>query len=203
MGSADHRHFEESKLCLQSGQLSHWCKHMGSIWVGALELHGYWFWQFAWLGCSMRCVPNCAQIQVARNPLYLAHDFPSPALPTGLSAEHVHVAWCVCQMAWAAPSSQYILVISGTWPKVARWRSTALEHLQDSSQIFGRGTINDINLLNEFCRGSFSCPHWLFLQEVGFGLGLLNMRWMSRHKASHKSTVLPQWWFCGQVPRNN
>lgn len=127
-----------------------------------------------------------------QKPTVLGTWFPisSTANRTLSRAENMR-AWCACQMAWAAPSSKSILVICGILPKVARWRSTALEHLQGSSQIFGRGTINYINLLNKFYRGSLSWPHWLFLWEVGFGLGFLHMRWMSCHKANHKSTVLP------------
>lgn len=76
--------------------------------------------------------------------------------------------------------------------------------LQDSSQFFGRGPTNDMSLLNMFCRDSLSWPRWLFHQEGWeVGLGLLNMGWMSCHKTSHKYTVLPQWWVCGQVPGNN
>lgn len=103
MGSPDHKYFEENKLCLKSGQLSHWCKHMDSICTWALEFHGYKFWQFAQLGCSVKCVPSPAQIQVVGSPLCLAHEFPSPALPTWLSAEHMHMAGCVCQMAGQLP----------------------------------------------------------------------------------------------------
>lgn len=84
MGSSDHRYFEENKLCWKSGQLRHWCKHMDSICMWALELHGYKFWQFTEPGCSMKWVPNCAQIQMVGSPLCLADDFPSPVLPTGL-----------------------------------------------------------------------------------------------------------------------
>lgn len=171
------RHSEENELCLKSWQLSHWCKDMDSVCTWALELHGYWFWQFAGLGYSMRWVPNCAQIQVVRSPQYLAHDFPSPALPTGFSAELVHMAWCVGQMAWAAPSSKPILVILGTLPDVPRWCSTASEYLQESSQLFGRGIINIINLLNEFCRGSLSWPHWLFFLEGGG-----TWSWIAKHE---------------------
>lgn len=127
MDSPHHRYFWREQT-LKYGQVSHWCKHMDSLSMWALELHGYKFWQSAQLGCSRKWAPNCAQIQVVGSPLCLEHDFPSPALPTGLSAEHVHMAGCLCQMAGTAPSSQSILARSGTPPEEARWHSTAPEH---------------------------------------------------------------------------
>ena len=139
-----------------------------------------------------------------QKPTVLGTRFPTSTTANGvLSGELVHMAWCPCQMVQAALSSKSILVIPGSLPEVARWRSTASEPLQDSRQLFGRGRVNGINLLNEFCKGSLSWRYWLFLPERGFSLEVLSMRWKPHHKASHKSTVLPQQWLCGQVPRNN
>lgn len=129
-GSADHRHFEEAGLCLKSGQLSHWYKHMGSSWMWAPELHGYWSWQFAWFGCNTRWVPNHTQIQVVRSPLYSAHEFPNPALPTGFPAEPMHMPWCECQTAQAPSSFYAILATYSALPKVAKWCSSASEHFK-------------------------------------------------------------------------
>lgn len=146
-GSADHRHFGETELCLKSGQLSHWCKHTSSVWMCVSELHDYRFWQFAWFECSMSA-KLCTNLG-GQKPTVLGTQFPISSSANKVHSR-THARALVC-MPDSTNSSFLLCHLGNTW-HIAKSGQVMFQCIRELARLqpgfwfflfFCKGTMND------------------------------------------------------------
>lgn len=154
------------------------------------ELHDYRFWQFAWFECSMSA-KLCTNLG-GQKPTVLGTQFPISSSANKVHSR-THARALVC-MPDSTNSSFLLCHLGNTW-HIAKSGQVMFQCIRELARLqpgfcfffcFLAKEQWMTNLLNMFYRGSPSWPHGLFPHEGGFGLVLLNVRWMSCHTTSHR-----------------